>query len=327
MGKPKVALYWCSSCGGCEESVVDLAEDILKVVEAVDIVFWPVAMDFKYKDLEALNDGELTATLINGAIRIDEQEHIAKILRKKSKLIIAHGSCASFGGAVGLGNFYKREELLNRAYKEVPSVKNPKRELPQVETEESGRKLKLPDFHRTVRSLSHVIEVDYYIPGCPPPPELIKDAIMAILTDKLPPRGSVLAEKKALCDTCSRKDTKPDKTSVQGFKRLYETEWDHTKCFLDQGLICLGPATRGGCKERCIKANFPCRGCFGPTDNVKDQGAKSLSALASIIDSNNEEELNKIVDSIPDPAGLFYRYSLASSILKGRFGNAQAHHD
>ncbi|HJW75296.1 MAG TPA: oxidoreductase, partial [Thermoleophilia bacterium] len=54
MTKPKVAFYWCASCGGCEEAVVDLAEDVLTVVDAVDIVFWPVALDFKVSDVEAL---------------------------------------------------------------------------------------------------------------------------------------------------------------------------------------------------------------------------------------------------------------------------------
>lgn len=318
MGKPKIALYWCASCGGCEESVVDLAEDILKVVEAADIVLWPVAMDFKYKDVEAMEDKEIAATLINGAIRTDEQEHIAKLLRKKSKLIIAHGSCAHLGGIVGLANFFPKDEILNRTYKEIPTIKNPDNILPQIRTEEAGREIKLPGFHDTVKTLNQVVEVDYYIPGCPPPPELIKNAIMAVLEGKLPPQGTVLAEKKALCDTCSRKESKPDKIKIRKFKRVYETEWDPEKCFLDEGIICLGPATRGGCGERCIKANMPCRGCFGPTDNVVDQGAKFLSALASIIDSNDEEELKKIVDSIPDPAGLFYRYSLASSILKGK---------
>lgn len=318
MGKPKIALYWCASCGGCEESVVDLAEDILKVVEAADIVLWPVAMDFKYKDVEAMEDKEIAATLINGAIRTDEQEHIAKLLRKKSKLIIAHGSCAHLGGIVGLANFFPKDEILNRTYKEIPTIKNPDNILPQIRTEEAGREIKLPGFHDTVKTLNQVVEVDYYIPGCPPPPELIKNAIMAVLEGKLPPQGTVLAEKKALCDTCSRKESKPDKIKIRKFKRVYETEWDPEKCFLDEGIICLGPATRGGCGERCIKANMPCRGCFGPTDNVVDQGAKFLSALASIIDSNDEKELKKIVDSIPDPAGLFYRYSLASSILKGK---------
>jgi len=59
MPKPKVAFYWCASCGGCEETVVDLNEDILKVADAVDIVLWPVALDFKRKDVEALDDGEI----------------------------------------------------------------------------------------------------------------------------------------------------------------------------------------------------------------------------------------------------------------------------
>jgi len=320
MGKPKVALYWCSSCGGCEESVVDLAQGLLKVVEAVDIVFWPVAMDFKYKDVEALKDGEIAASLINGAIRMDEQEHIAKLLRRKSKLIIAHGSCAHLGGVVGLANFYKREDVLNRAYKEAPSINNPKGILPQVKTKESGKQLELPGFHDTVKALDQVVEVDYYIPGCPPPPDLIKNAVMAILENELPPKGTVLAEKKALCDSCSLRESKPDKMEISEFKRIYEVEWDPTKCFLDQGIICLGPATRDGCGERCIKANFPCRGCFGPTDNVADQGAKFLAGLASIIGTDDEGELKKIVDSIPDIAGLFYRYSLASSILRKKHG-------
>ncbi|UCC94354.1 MAG: oxidoreductase [Candidatus Omnitrophota bacterium] len=317
MSKPKVALYWCSSCGGCEESVVDLAQDILPVTSAVDIIFWPVAMDFKYSDIEVLQDGEIAATLINGAIRMDEQEHIAKLLRKKSQLIIAHGSCAHLGGVVGLANFYKREDVLGEAFKEVPTVKNPKGILPQVKTEEAGRELELPALHDTVKTLDQVVQVDYYIPGCPPPPELIKNAFAAILENKLPPKGTVLAEKKALCDSCSRKESKPDKIKLSKFKRLYEVEWDPEKCFLEEGIICLGPSTRDGCGERCIKANFPCRGCFGPTDEVLDQGAKSLSYLASLIDSDDEEEVKKIIDSIPDMAGLFYRYSLASSILRG----------
>lgn len=316
MAKPKVAFYWCASCGGCEESIVDLAEDILTVAGAVDIVFWPVAMDFKYSDVEKLKDGEITACLINGAIRTDEQERLARLLRKKSKLLIAHGSCAHLGGVVGLANFYKREDILNRAYKEVPTMKNPKGILPQTKTRESGKELELPGFHQTVKTLDQVVDVDYYIPGCPTTPELIKNAVMAILEGKLPPKGTVLAEKKALCDSCSRKESKPDKIKLTKFKRVYETEWDPTKCFLEEGIICLGPATRGGCGERCIKANFPCRGCFGPTDNVEDQGAKFLSALASMIDSDDEEEIKRIVDTIPDVAGLFYKYSLAASILK-----------
>jgi F420-non-reducing hydrogenase small subunit len=321
MEKPKIALYWCSSCGGCEESVLDLAEDILEIAEKIDIVFWPVALDFKYRDIEIMDDGEITATLINGAIRTDDQEQMARLLRKKSRLVIAHGSCAHLGGAIGLANFYSKRDIFDRVYKKIPTVKNPRGILPGMETKDSERELELPHFHELVKALDQVIDVDYYIPGCPPTPELIKNAVVAIVQNDLPPKGSVFGDERALCYTCSRLETKPESVKIRKFKRVYEMKWDQTRCFLDQGIICLGPVTRGGCDERCIKANMPCRGCFGPTGNVKDQGAKFLSALASIIDSNNERELKKIVDSIPDPAGLFYRYSLASSILKGKVGN------
>jgi F420-non-reducing hydrogenase small subunit len=316
--KPKIALYWCSSCGGCEESVLDLAEDLLDMAGLVDILFWPVAMDMKYHDIEMIPDGEITATLINGAIRMDNQEDMAKLFRKKSQLIIAHGSCAHLGGVVGLANFFERRDILYRAFIEVPTIKNPQGILPVIETSEAGRELQLPGFYNTVKTLNQVIEVDYYIPGCPPTPQLIKKALMAILQNRLPTKGSVLAEQKALCYFCSRKESKPDVVRIKRFKRLYEEKWDQKRCFLDQGLLCLGPATRGGCEERCIEANMPCRGCFGPPDNVTDQGAKILSFLASFLDSKDAQEVKKIVDSIPDPAGLLYRYSLASSILKGK---------
>jgi F420-non-reducing hydrogenase small subunit len=275
-------------------------------------------MDFKYKDLEALNDGEIAATLINGAIRMDEQEEMARLLRRKSQVLMAHGACAHLGGVPGLANFFERQDVLDRSYKEVPTVKNPEGTLPEVQSLESGRELKLSGFHDRVRALNQVVDVDYYIPGCPPTPELIKDAIIMALEGRLPAKGSVLAEKKALCDTCPRRDSRPERLRIKEFKRLHQTEWDPEKCFLNQALICLGPATRGGCMARCIHANMPCRGCFGPTDDVRDQGAKSLSFLASMIDSKDEKELERIADSIPDPAGLFYRYSLASSLLKGK---------
>ena len=318
MAKPKIALYWCSSCGGCEESVLDLAEDILTVTDMADIVFWPIALDFKYEDVAVLGDGEIAVTLINGAIRLDAHEEMAGLLRKKSKVLMAQGSCAHLGGVYGLGNFFEREAILSRSYKEVPTMENPEGTLPQVSTTESGRQLHLSAFLDRVKALDQVVEVDYYVPGCPPTPELIRNAIMMALEGTLPARGSVLADKKALCDTCPRRDSRPEGLRIRGFQRLHQTLWDPSKCFLDQGLICLGPATRGGCVARCIRANMPCRGCFGPTDRVRDQGAKSLSFLASLIDSRDEGELETVADSIPDPAGLFYRYSLATSMLRGR---------
>ncbi len=316
MSKPKGAFYWCASCGGCEEAVVDLAEDLLKVVEAVEFVFWPVAMDFKVKDVEALQDGDIAVSFINGAVRTGEQEHMARLLRKKSGLIVAFGACAHLGGTPGLANFIDRKTVFDRVYLKAPSVSNPDGILPQQKTMVEEGELTLPEFYDTVCTLDQVIDVDYYLPGCAPPPDLIMKAMEAILSGNLPEKGSVLAPDRALCDSCKRRDTKPEKAVIKEIKRVHETLLDPVKCFMDQGVICLGPATRDGCGERCINANMPCRGCFGPTSRVVDQGARFLSGLASIIDADDEDGIKKVIDSIADPAGIFYYYALPASMLR-----------
>jgi len=323
MAKPKVAFYWCASCGGCEEAVVDLNEDILKVANAVDIVLWPVALDFKRKDVEALGDGEIAVSFINGAVRTGEQEEMVKLLRQKSGLVVAFGACAHLGGIPGLGNFWSRGTIFQRIYREVPTVENPDGTLPQEKTAIDVGELTLPEFYDTVKTLAQTIPVDYYLPGCPPPPDLILKAVNAILKGELPEKGAVLAPNKAQCDTCPRAETKPEKISIKEVKRPWQVILDPEKCFLEQGVICLGPATRSGCGETCIRANQPCRGCFGPVDGVVDQGAKTLSMIASILglegeERVTEEEVKKLIDGIADPAGTFYRFSLPASLLRRR---------
>jgi F420-non-reducing hydrogenase small subunit len=320
MPKPKVAFYWCASCGGCEETVVDLNENLLMVADAVDIVLWPVALDFKRKDVEALGDGEIAVSFINGAVRLEEQEEMVKLLRKKSGLVVAFGSCAHLGGIPGLGNFCDKELIFQRVYREAQTVENPEGITPQERTTVDVGELTLPEFYNTVKTLDQTISVDYYLPGCPPPPDLIMNAVNAILTGNLPEKGAVLAPDKALCDTCPLNETKPDKISIEEIKRPWEIKIDPEKCFLLQGLICSGPFTRSGCGETCIRANMPCRGCFGPTREVIDQGAKGLSAIASMLGLEDEERMTeeaveKLIDGIADPAGTLYRYGLPASLL------------
>lgn len=318
MAKPKVAFYWCASCGGCEEAVVDLAEDILKVVEAVDIVFWPCALDFKKNDVESMEDKSIAVTFINGAINSDEQEEMVNLLRRKSQLIVAFGACSHLGGIPSLANLTSKQEILERVYLKGPTNINEQKTLPKTKVSKKDGILSLPELYDPALSLDQVIDVDYYLPGCSVPKKLIVDAVTAILSGNLPEKGSVLAPKKTNCDTCERNKTKPEKLEIDRFFRPYEVELDEEKCFLAQGVICLGPVTRGGCDERCIKGNMPCRGCFGPVDNVYDQGAKFVSALASLFNAKTEEEVQKIVDSIDDPAGTFYRFSVAKSFLRHR---------
>lgn len=319
MAKPKAAFYWCASCGGCEEAVVDLAEKILEVVAAVDIVFWPVALDFKKSDVEALPDGAIAVSFINGAIRMSEQEGMAKLLRRKSGLVVAFGSCSHLGGIPGLANLWDRRSIFDWTYRDAPSVdRGDGGERPATKVRVPEGELELPEFWDTVRSLDQVIEVDYYLPGCPPTPGIIAQAVEAILKGELPPKGTVLAGTKALCNECDLNDTKPEKVLVKDLKRITEIALDPKTCFLAQGVICLGPVTRGGCEALCIEGHMPCTGCFGPLDQTRDYGAKALSFLASIVDVTDEDAARAAMEKVGDPTGVFYRYSLATSTLGRR---------
>lgn len=318
--KLQLALYWAASCGGCEIAVLDLDEKILDVVDLADIVFWPVAVDTKYKDIEAMPDKSIDVCLFNGAIRTSENEHLAKLLRKKSKVLIAFGSCAYGGGIPGLANLANREEVFNTAYIDNPSTDNPKKITPKTSVKIKEGTLTLPEFYDTVKTLDQVVDVDYYLPGCPPPTELIAQAIEAIATNKLPPKGSVIAPLKAVCDECRFEKTEK---KIREIKRVYEIDKLEDKCLLEQGIICMGPATRGGCNARCLDANMPCTGCGGPTPNSLDHGAKMMSALASILgvegeEKMSDEDVDKLIDQIVDPVGTFYKYSLPASLINRR---------
>jgi F420-non-reducing hydrogenase small subunit len=316
--KPKVGFLWCASCGGCEEAVVDLAEKVLDVVAAVDIVFWPVALDFKKKDVEAMDDGAILATFVNGAIRTTEQEEMAHLLRRKSQVLIAFGSCSHLGGIPGLANLWDRKSIFETAYVEAPSTENPDRVMPATEHKENGHSVTLPGFFNTVRSLDQVVDVDYYLPGCAPTPKLIWTAVETLLSGGLPPKGTVLSPDVALCDECPRKESRPTELKLREFRRPSQVLIDEDTCMLAQGVLCMGPATRGGCEALCINGNMPCTGCFGPTSRVQDQGGKILSAVASIVDSNDPKAIEQIMSSIPDPIGTFYRYGLPTSLLRRR---------
>ena len=316
--KPKVAFYWCSSCGGCEEAVVDLAEKILDVVAAVDIVFWPVALDFKKADVEAMEDGSILAAFVNGSIRTTEQEEMAHLLRRKAKVLVAFGSCAHLGGIPALANLWDREAIFRAVYLESVSTDNPDGVLPSVSTRHNGDQVTLPGFYDTVRALDQVTSVDYYIPGCAPTPNVIAGAVQTLLSGDLPPAGTVLTPDIALCEECPRLDTKPQDLSLERFRRPHEILIDEGTCLLAQGLLCMGPATRAGCGQLCINGNMPCTGCFGPTSKVHDQGGKYLSAVASMLSALDDAAIENALDSIPDPIGTFYRYGLAGSLLHRR---------
>ena len=315
MAKLQLALYWAAACGGCDVAVLDLDERFLSVTEVADIVFWPIAMDTKLKHLEALPDGTIDVGLFSGGIRNSENREMAELLRAKSRILIALGSCAHLGGIPGLANLATRRQLLRTVYRDTLSTVNPDGRTPLSRTPRAAGDVELPELLPKVQALHHVVPVDYTIPGCPPAVDRLWEAVQAVSSSILPPRGAVLgASDKTLCDECPRAR---DETRISGFRSIATFEPDTDRCLLEQGVVCCGPATRAGCGAACVKVNMPCRGCYGPPPGVTDQGASLLSAVASAIEASEPEEIDRIVAQLEDPAGTFYRFALPVALLPG----------
>jgi F420-non-reducing hydrogenase small subunit len=317
--KPKFAMYWAASCGGCEIAVLNIHEKILDVDANFDVVFWPMAMDAKYKDVEAMKDGSILVTLFNGGIRNDENEHIAKLLRKKSKFLVAFGSCAREGCIPGLANLSPVGEIVHTAFNTI-TTDNVKEIYPRTTLDVPEGELHIPKLEPILRPLDQVVDVDYYMPGCPPESHQIADVIDLLVNvvngkAELPPKGTVIGVGySTVCDECPRaRNVKVIKT----FKRIQDiAPVDPTLCILEQGVPCNGPATRSGCNARCPQVGAQCIGCYGPAEGVMDYGARLITAFASVIDANTPEEIDKILDGIPDPTGQVYRFNLAGSLLR-----------
>lgn len=333
-GKIKLAVYWCAGCGGCDVSVLDIHERILTVGDMADIVMWPVAADGKEKDIEAMDDGEITVTLINGAVRNTENEHMAKLLRQKSTILVSYGTCAVMGGSPALANLVPggAEEIKDYVYTKTPTSKSFQDTyhkdapvFPQTSYQAPEGELTLPTLYDTVKTLDQVVDVDYYIPGCPPLPESISQLLKAVADFvyngvPLPPKGTIVGvTTRTLCEECPRQKTG---SRIMELKEPYQVDVDPERCLMEQGILCLGPATVGGCNARCTRAGQPCRGCYGASPDVQEQGASIFTAVASlfpVLDEDptcNEDEIIQIMSRIKDPLGYFYAFSLGKSLIK-----------
>lgn len=302
-GKPRIAVYWTGSCGGCDVSFLEVGEAIVEVLSRVEIVFWPALADAKRSDLEALPPGYIDVALINGVIRTEENREMAELLREKSKYVVAYGACAHLGGIPSLANKWGKEEIFRAVF--GPGFR------PASPLNGNGE-ARLPDLTERAMPLEDVVRVDYVVPGCPPPAPLIARFFAALLSGEMPEPPYVFANVKALCEECPR--VRHDDRRIERIVRPHEIVPDPEVCLLEQGLICMGPVTRGGCNALCPAAGMPCTGCLGPTPEAGDPGAAMLSALASLVRFEDEGEEyfareDEVLEALADPLGTFYMYS------------------
>ncbi len=314
--KLKVGMYWAASCGGCDIALLEIGPHLLDLIQIADVVFWPCAADFKYQHVADYPDGYIDVCFFNGAIRTSEQEELARLLRKKSKSLISFGECAIDGGIPSLANLKTVEGIFDASYHNTPSIDNPDGVEPQPITLVEQGELEIPVFYQQVLRLKDIVQVDYEIPGCPPQGDRVWEAIVAVTGGAVPLTNSavkVACFDKSVCDECPL-EKKLEK--IKEFKRPHEVRPEPDWCLLEQGIVCMGPATRSGCGALCIKGGLPCRGCYGPSGTVEDQGTAMVSTIASLLDATTEDRAKELIDQIVDPVGTFYRFSMASSHMK-----------
>jgi len=295
----KVLEEWLNMCGGCECSILDVGEALLNVLPQLEFVHIPVLMDHKYygqtgegKEIEL---PQADIGIITGGVRTEEHREVAKEIRNKCKTVIAYGSCACFGGVPALANMYTKDEVFNKVYKTTRST-----------VAGEPPKTSITPWTDRVYAVDEVIKVDAMIPGCAPSPDLFVDAVTALLTGK-----PFKLEEKAVCEDCP---LKREKKAIATIKRPLEAPSSMERCLLEQGYLCLGPATRTGCGghekvPRCIAGMFPCRGCMGPIKFGGNQMVDMMGALATI---------GLDVKVIPDRLATFNRFVGGHNILRVR---------
>jgi F420-non-reducing hydrogenase small subunit len=311
--KLKVGAYSAAGCGGCDIALLEIGAHILDLVAVADIVFWPTVVDFKYDDVRAMPDGGMDVCLFNGSIRTEENREIAELLRAKSKVLVAFGACSAFGGVPGLANLFSANEVLERAF----STESVDSTLGMLPSSNGDAPTHVPGFRSLVSQLSDVVDVDYVMPGCPPSAEQVWAVLQAVISGELPEAPAIVgAGNKSVCDEC---ELVKEGTRVTHFVRSHQLVPDPERCLLEQGIVCMGPATRSGCKAQCTTALMPCRGCYGPAGEATDQGAKMIATLGMLVDSEDEQTIAETVGEIVDPAGTFYCFTLPTSLLgRGR---------
>jgi len=282
MSKPRLGHVVLGGCEGCYVSLLDAGEALIPLLEAVDLVASPLV------EVDDLTD--IDVCLVEGAVTTEHDIEALLAARKASKVLVAIGSCAVLGGIGGLRNLSSRDEVLDTAL----GV--------------GQRPVGLPELTSRVQPLSDFVAVDVSVSGCAPETDTLLEALTAALEGRAwePPRRNMCdecgREKKALLEHSSEFVS----DSVYGLMELDEI--DPVKCFLEQGVICMGPMTREGCGARCTAAGVPCRGCQGPSRIEFEQGGKMIDALAAVLPAG-------AIMFLDDLVGTGYRFSMPISIF------------
>lgn len=281
---------WLSDCGGCHVAVVDLHEKILDVLGAIDIQHCPVLTDIK--DYPTADLG-----LISGAIRSAHDRECAEKMRESCTHVIAFGTCAVYGGLPGAGIVHTREEIFETVY-----VNNP------TTSTHLAPATSISPLEKLVTPIDEVIDVDLYLPGCPPHPGFIFDSLLALIQGRSP-----RARKESICARCKRRMVKSDVTRL---KANHEDIPQADTCFLSQGYLCLGSVTLDRCMAPCPNNGVMCTGCAGPTMRILTEPNRDIrTEIADRMSGLTAIPRHEIIASIERSAKTHYSYAMATRMI------------
>jgi F420-non-reducing hydrogenase small subunit len=287
-----IAIETLASCDGCEVSILDLHEDITKLLDNADLVSAPVLMDIKEIP------ENIDIAIVTGSVRNKENQERLEKLRNNSKILIAYGTCACYGGITGMADLYTPEEVMSRSFTDNPSTEPA--ELPnQV----------VPELLSIVHPAADFTKIDGFIPGCPPKEQLTHDTLIPLINDEAPN-----VPKKTVCADCQNQ---MEHIEFNKIKRRIEGEPEPGKCFLSQGYVCLGSVTLGRCGGLCTSAGVPCHGCGGPSLDVLREPShdiyngviKRIAHLSKMPEKDVEKQLYDI-------GHIIYGFVIGSTIME-----------
>lgn len=292
MGKLTVSFEWLSSCSGCEVSVVDLHDRLLAVLDEIEIVRLPILIDQKDYPKAALG-------IVSGALRTEHDVECAHQMRKSCDKILSFGVCAVYGGPQGSCYAHEHRELEDSVFRKNPTTRTdfvPNQGLPAL----------LAD---GVRPLDSEIEVDLYLPGCPPNPYFIAAALKRLIRgadDEFGPQN--------VCFRCTRQMKHTDCSKLQ---RDHQVDVDPNLCFLSQGIVCLGSASLDRCLAPCPKRGVPCTGCGGPSELVALEPHRDIrTEISDRMSQMTKIPREAILSEIEHQAKTHYAYAMASPVFR-----------
>ncbi|MBM9615426.1 methyl viologen-reducing hydrogenase [Desulfobulbus rhabdoformis] len=270
---PRLSFEWLHACCGCEVSLLDAGDDFLTLVSQVEIVHCPLLLDNKYQRDETgtLQLPQADIGLVSGGVASEEELELVQAMRASCTTLIALGTCATHGGIPAMRNQWTTQETLQTVYA-------------YGSDEASLFPTKISTPLDRVYAVDEHVQVDWLLPGCPP----TSAAIVGMLTGLLDGNpGKALT--KSVCETCPTRRGAKGQGGVGRF--LDNATGDPQKpltemvCLLEQGILCMGPVTSGGCGGKdaplCLRARVPCRGCYGPVRAGSNPLLDMLGALAS----------------------------------------------